>query len=67
MGLYSKDDFSRADFIAFLDADEIGVILYAAGHFETEMIAIKPLLKKIENEFKIDCILAEQDTPIKTI
>lgn len=52
---------------AFLDADELGLVLYAAGHFETEVIAIKPLLDKIENEFKIESVLAEQNTPIITI
>lgn len=52
---------------AFLDADEMGIVLFAAGHFETEMIAIKPLLEKIEKEFKVECILAKQNTPITTI
>ena len=52
---------------SFLDADEMGIVLFACGHFETEMIAIKPLLKKIENEFKVECALATQSTPITTI
>ncbi len=52
---------------SFLDADEMGIVLFAAGHFETEMIAIKPLLDKIEKEFKVDCVLAKQNTPIITI
>lgn len=52
---------------AFLDANEMGIILFAAGHFETEMIAIKPLLNKIKNEFNVECILAKQNTPIITI
>ncbi len=52
---------------AFLDAYEIGIVLFACGHFETEMIAIKPLLEKIENEFNIECVLAVQNTPIMTI
>lgn len=52
---------------AFLDADEMGIVLFATGHFETEMIAIKPLLDKIEKEFKVDCVLAKQNTPIITI
>ena len=51
----------------FLDANEMGIVLFAAGHFETEMIAIEPLLNKIENEFNVDCILASQNTPIITI
>jgi dinuclear metal center YbgI/SA1388 family protein len=52
---------------SFLDANEMSIVLFAAGHFETEMIAIKPLLERIENEFKVDCVLAEQNTPIITI
>ena len=52
---------------AFLDADETDILLVAAGHFETEMIAIKPLLERIEKEFNIECVLAVQNTPIMTI
>lgn len=52
---------------SFLDADEMGIVLFACGHFETEMIAIKPLLEKINNEFDVECVLALQNTPIMTI
>ncbi len=52
---------------AFLDADEMGILLVAAGHFETEMIAVEPLLNKIKNQFDISCVLAHQETPIITI
>ena len=52
---------------AFLDADEMSILLVAAGHFETENIAMKPLLERIEKEFNIDCVLANQNTPILTI
>ena len=52
---------------SFLDANEMGIVLFACGHFETETIAIKPLLEKIENEFNIECVLAVQSTPIMTI
>lgn len=52
---------------AFLDANEMGLVLFACGHFETENIAIKPLLEKIKNEFDINCALATQNTPIITI
>lgn len=52
---------------AFLDADEMGILLVAAGHFETEVIAIKPLLDKIKKEFNVDCVLSNQNTPIITI
>lgn len=52
---------------AFLDADEMGVLLVAAGHFETENIAMQPLLERVEKEFNINCVLANQNTPILTI
>ena len=52
---------------AFLDANEMNMLLISAGHFETENIAIKPLADKIENEFDINCILSVQSTPIITI
>ena len=52
---------------AFFDANEMDIILVAAGHFETENIAIKPLLEKIQKEFNINCVLAVQNTPIITI
>lgn len=51
---------------SFLDANEMGIVLYAAGHFETENIAIKPLFDKIKKEFKLDCVLAIQESPINT-
>lgn len=52
---------------AFLDANEIGIGLICAGHFETEAIAISPLLEKIKNNFNVDCVLAVQNTPINAI
>lgn len=52
---------------SFLDADEMGVLLVCAGHFETENIAIKPLADKIKNNFGIECVIAVQKSPIITI
>lgn len=52
---------------SFLDSDDMGIGLVCAGHFETENIAINPLLEKIKNNFDIECILAIQDTPINAI
>ena len=52
---------------AFLDAGEMNILLVAAGHFETEMISIEPLMNKIKNQFDITCVLAHQETPIITI
>lgn len=51
----------------FLDADELGLLLVCAGHFETENIAIKPLADKIKNKFDIECVIAAQKSPINTI
>lgn len=52
---------------SFIDANEMGILLVCAGHFETENIAIKPLCNKIKKEFGIDCVLAVQNTPILTV
>lgn len=52
---------------AFLDANEMGIALICAGHFETENIAITPLMNKIEAEFSVPCVSATQKTPINTI
>lgn len=52
---------------AFLDANEMGILLVAAGHFETENISIKPLADRISKEFKAECVIAKQNTPIITI
>lgn len=51
----------------FLDADEMGILLICAGHFETENIAIKPIADKIKNNFDIECVIAAQKSPIITI
>ncbi len=52
---------------SFLDADEMGITLVCAGHFETENIAIKPLADRIKNNFDIECVIAVQKSPIMTI
>ena len=52
---------------SFLDADEMDILLVASGHFETEMIAIEPLMNKIKCQFDISCVLAHQNTPINTL
>ena len=50
-----------------IDANEMGILLVAAGHFETENISIKPLADRISKEFKAECVIAKQNTPIITI
>ena len=51
---------------AFLDANEMDIVLVAAGHFETENLAMKPLMNKINEKFGIACELAKQNSPIIT-
>lgn len=51
----------------FLDADEMGVVLVAAGHFETENLAMAPLMEKIEMIFGVPCALAVQKSPVITV
>ncbi|MBR5203051.1 MAG: Nif3-like dinuclear metal center hexameric protein [Clostridia bacterium] len=51
---------------AFLDAEEVDIVLVAAGHFETENIAIEPLMNRIKEKFSITCELATQKSPIIT-
>lgn len=51
----------------FLDADEYGISLICAGHFETEILAVKPLAEKIKNKFDLHCILAKEQSPIITV
>lgn len=51
----------------FLDADEMGIALVCAGHFETENPAVDLLIKKISEKFNVACVKCPQTTPIKTI
>lgn len=51
----------------FLEANELDIALFCAGHFETENIAISPLMDKIKNEFDVECVLAVQKSPIITL
>lgn len=52
----------------FLDCIEMDFGLITAGHFETEIIAMKPLMEKLENEFiNVEFILADQKSPINKI
>ena len=52
---------------AFSDANEMGIVLVAAGHFETENLAMKPLMNKINEKFGIACELSKQESPIITV
>lgn len=51
---------------AFLNANEIGIALFAAGHFETEVIAAKVLAEKMQNAFpQTEILFSNQTSPIK--
>ncbi len=50
----------------FLDAESKGILLVAAGHFETERIAMPYMTEKLSAEFKdAEIILIEEESPIK--
>ena len=52
----------------FLTATQMGVTLFAAGHFETEYAAFMMLKDKLSKLFAdVEFISADQQNPIKTI
>lgn len=52
----------------FLDVLDSGNALITAGHFETEVIAMKPLKEKLEKEFKeVEFVLMNETSPIEHI
>ncbi|MEG1845757.1 MAG: Nif3-like dinuclear metal center hexameric protein [Oscillospiraceae bacterium] len=52
----------------FLNADEIGFCLMSAGHFETEVIAVKSLLDRMKLKFDgVTFEMSKEKTPIITI
>lgn len=50
----------------FLDAAHSGVALYECGHFNTEVVVIKPLCEMLKNEFINIDFIANCDSQIKT-
>ncbi len=50
----------------FLDAAHSGVALYECGHFNTEVVVIKPLCQMLQNEFNNIQFIANTDSQIKT-
>ena len=50
----------------FLDAAQNGVALYDCGHFNTEVVVIKPLCELLSNEFNNIQFIANTDSQIKT-
>lgn len=52
----------------FLNAAEDGLALICAGHYETEVISIKPLADRIKNKFgDVEVFVANEASPIKHI
>ena len=52
----------------FLGAVNLGIGLIAAGHFETEVISIKPLCDRLQEKFdNVKFTVFEQKTPITYI
>lgn len=46
------------------DAQEGTTHLFAAGHTATEALGVQALLKRIENQFGIDCIFIPSENPV---
>lgn len=52
----------------FLDCVQAGITLIAAGHYETEIIVVPVLVKKLQSQFPdIEIIDIKQENPIKFI
>lgn len=49
----------------FINAKELGLSIFCAGHFETENPVVPFLKEKIENKFKIECLILKQTPPTK--
>lgn len=48
-----------------LDATALGISVVCAGHFETEMPAVRALCARVQAQFpQIECILSKQTSPI---
>jgi putative NIF3 family GTP cyclohydrolase 1 type 2 len=50
----------------FLDAAQNGFALYDCGHFNTEVVVIKPLCELLSKEFNNIQFIANCDSQIKT-
>ena len=57
-----------ASYHDFLDAKAAGVSLFAAGHYETEIVMVGALIKKLSAVFpEIEFIPSERANPVKTV
>lgn len=52
---------------SFIDANNLDMGLFCAGHFETENIAMKPLAEKIYDKLMMDYIVVDEKSPIITL
>lgn len=59
---YITGDISHHEFLL---AQELGLTVIAAGHFETEVISIEPLMNYVKAEFPtLECLLLSQANPV---
>ena len=67
--IFGADALVAADIkhSVFLEADEKGICLFDAGHFETEDIAVEPLKEMLQNEFKNIQFFTNHYYPVKKI
>ena len=57
-----------ASYHVFLDAQASGVSLFAAGHYETEIVVVEALIRKLSAAFPdVVFIPSERANPIKTV
>lgn len=49
------------------EAERLGVTLIDAGHYETEVIALPYLAKKISEKFGVECVITNADGVVKGI
>ena len=57
-----------ASYHDFLDAQAAGVSLFAAGHYETEIVIVEALINKLSAAFpEIEFIPSERANPVRTV
>ncbi|MBQ6065287.1 MAG: Nif3-like dinuclear metal center hexameric protein [Clostridia bacterium] len=57
-----------ASYHDFLDAKAAGVSLFAAGHFETEIVIVDVLIRKLSAAFpSVEFLPSERENPVKTV
>ena len=51
----------------FLEAERIGMTLIDAGHYETEVICLGYLKKKLEEKFGLECVVSSADGIVRGV